>query len=113
MQTPTTRPAHFHVQKHRSAVAGKAEPVCSNFLSATMAMAGLEPDDDDKKLEDCTPGGSDFDTEQDTEYQYRSGPQPVQVARSVEEMKDSEREGLKKEAHEQEKDDHDDDEHEE
>lgn len=63
MQTPTTRPAHFHVQKHRSAVAGKADPVCSNFLSATMAMAGLEPDDDDKKLEDCTPGGSDFDTE--------------------------------------------------
>lgn len=55
-----------------------------------MAMAGLEPDDDDKKLEDCS-HGSDFDTEQDTEYQYRSGPR-AQVALSVEEMKDSERE---------------------
>lgn len=85
---------NFQVQKHRSAVAGKAEPV-SNFLSTTMAMAGLEPDDDDKKLEDCS-HGSDFDTEQDTEYQYRSGPR-AQVALSVEELKDSERESkLKK-----------------
>jgi hypothetical protein len=81
------------VQKHRSAVAGKIEPV-SNFLSTTLAMAGLEPDDDDKKLEDCS-HGSDFDTEQDTEYQYRSGPR-AQVALSVEEMKDSERESKQK-----------------
>jgi hypothetical protein len=59
-----------------------------------MAMAGLEPDDDDKKLEDCS-HGSDFDTEQDTEYQYRSGPR-AQVALSVEELKDSERESKQK-----------------
>ena len=55
---------HFNslmAMKHRSAVVGN-DVLVSSFLQQTLEMAGLEPEDDGKKLEVFS-DESDFDTE--------------------------------------------------